>query len=146
MNTIEFGDCRDIMKRWVSEGVKIQTCITSPPYFGLRDYGHEGQIGLEQNVDEYVQSLVGVFSCVWDLLNDDGTLWLNLGDSYAGSGKGPSKSLNGEQHRLEDKHSKIVPDGLKPKDLIGVPWRVAFALQSFGWYLRQDMHQKNYKL
>jgi DNA modification methylase len=82
---------------------------------------------------------------VWNLLSDDGTLWLNLGDSYAGSGKGPSNSLNGEHHHLEAKHSKIVPDGLKPKDLIGVPWRVAFALQSFGWYLRQDIiwHKPN---
>jgi len=145
MNVIEFGDCRDIMKRWVSEGVKVQTCITSPPYFGLRDYGHEGQIGLEDDVGDYVANLVDVFSHVWNLLSDDGTLWLNLGDSYAGSGKGPSKSLNGEHHRLEEKHSKIVPDGLKAKDLIGVPWRVAFALQNFGWYLRQDIiwHKPN---
>jgi DNA modification methylase len=145
MNVIEFGDCRDIMKRWVSEGVKVQTCITSPPYFGLRDYGHEGQIGLEDDVGDYVANLVDVFSHVWNLLSDDGTLWLNLGDSYAGSGKGPSKSLNGEHHRLKEKHSKIVPDGLKAKDLIGVPWRVAFALQNFGWYLRQDIiwHKPN---
>lgn len=145
MNTIEFGDCRDIMKRWRDEGVKVQTCITSPPYFGLRDYGHDNQIGLEENVSDYVANLVDVFEHVWHLLSDDGTLWLNLGDSYAGSGKGPSKSLNGEHHRLEDKHSKIVPDGLKPKDLIGVPWRVAFALQNFGWYLRQDIiwHKPN---
>ena len=145
MNVIEFGDCRDIMKRWTDEGVKVQTCITSPPYFGLRDYGHEGQIGLEDDVGDYVANLVDVFSHVWNLLSDDGTLWLNLGDSYAGSGKGPSKSLNGEHHRLEEKHSKIVPDGLKAKDLIGVPWRVAFALQNFGWYLRQDIiwHKPN---
>jgi DNA modification methylase len=139
MNVIEFGDCRDIMKRWTDEGVKVQTCITSPPYFGLRDYGHEGQLGLESNVGAYVANMVSVFSHVWNLLSDDGTLWLNLGDSYAGSGKGPSKSLNGEHHHLEQKHSKIVPDGLKAKDLIGVPWRVAFALQEFGWYLRQDI-------
>jgi DNA modification methylase len=139
MSVIEFGDCRDIMKRWTDEGVKVQTCITSPPYFGLRDYGHEGQLGLESNVGAYVANMVSVFSHVWNLLSDDGTLWLNLGDSYAGSGKGPSKSLNGEHHHLEQKHSKIVPDGLKAKDLIGVPWRVAFALQEFGWYLRQDI-------
>jgi len=145
MNLIEFGDCRTIMTKWKEEGIKIQTCITSPPYFGLRDYGHDGQIGLESKVDDYVRNLVDVFALVGDLLNDDGTLWLNLGDSYSGSGKGPSKSLNGEQHHLEGKHSKIVPDGLKPKDLIGVPWRVAFALQSFGWYLRQDIiwHKPN---
>jgi DNA modification methylase len=145
MNVIEFGDCRDIMRRWVSEEVKVQTCITSPPYFGLRDYGHEGQIGLESEVGDYVRNLVDVFALVRDLLCEDGTLWLNLGDSYSGSGKGPSKSLNGEHHRLEEKHSKIVPDGLKPKDLIGIPWRVAFALQADGWYLRQDIiwHKPN---
>jgi DNA modification methylase len=145
MNKIEFGDCRETMKRWIEEGVKVQTCITSPPYFGLRDYGHEGQIGLESEVVDYVRNLVDVFALVRDLLREDGTLWLNLGDSYSGSGKGPSKSLNGEQHHLEGKHSKIVPDGLKPKDLIGIPWRVAFALQADGWYLRQDIiwHKPN---
>ena len=145
MNIIEFGDCREIMARWTSEGVKVQTCITSPPYFGLRDYGHEGQIGLEDNIGTYVSNLVDVFSHVWNLLADDGTLWLNLGDSYAGSGKGPSKGLNGQHHHLEHKHSKNIPDGLKPKDLIGVPWRVAFALQDVGWYLRQDIiwHKPN---
>jgi DNA modification methylase len=144
-NLIEFGDCRDIMKRWTDEGVKVQTCITSPPYFGLRDYGHEKQLGLEDNVGLYVSNLVDVFRHVWNLLSDDGTVWLNLGDSYSGSGKGPSKGLNGEHHDMEHKHSKIVPDGLKPKDLIGVPWRVAFALQDFGWYLRQDIiwHKPN---
>ena len=144
-NVIEFGDCRAIMKKWRKDGVKVQTCITSPPYFGLRDYGHKGQIGLEADVGDYVSSIVDVFRDVWNLLSDDGTVWLNLGDSYAGSGKGPSKSLNGQQHHMEGKHSKIVPDGLKPKDLIGVPWRVAFALQSFGWYLRQDIiwHKPN---
>jgi DNA modification methylase len=145
MNVIEFGDCRTTMKRWIEEGVKVQTCVTSPPYFGLRDYGHEGQIGLESEVGDYVRNLVDVFALVRSLLCEDGTLWLNLGDSYSGSGKGPSKSLNGEQHHLEGKHSKIVPDGLKPKDLIGIPWRVAFALQADGWYLRQDIiwHKPN---
>ena len=145
MNLIEFGDCRDIMAKWREDGVKVQTCITSPPYFGLRDYGNDKQIGLESDIGDYVSNIVDVFRHVWHLLSDDGTVWLNLGDSYAGSGKGPSKSLNGEQHHLEGKHSKIVPNGLKPKDLIGVPWRVAFALQGFGWYLRQDIiwHKPN---
>jgi DNA modification methylase len=145
MNVIEFGDCRTTMKRWIEEGVKVQTCITSPPYFGLRDYGHDNQIGLESEVGDYVRNLVDVFALVRNLLCEDGTLWLNLGDSYSGSGKGPSKSLNGEQHHLEGKHSKIVPDGLKAKDLIGIPWRVAFALQADGWYLRQDIiwHKPN---
>jgi DNA modification methylase len=145
VNKIEFGDCRETMKRWIEEGVKVQTCITSPPYFGLRDYGHDNQIGLESEVGDYVRNLVDVFALVRNLLCEDGTLWLNLGDSYSGSGKGPSKSLNGEQHHLEGKHSKIVPDGLKAKDLIGIPWRVAFALQADGWYLRQDIiwHKPN---
>jgi DNA modification methylase len=100
---------------------------------------------LESEVGDYVRNLVDVFALVRSLLCEDGTLWLNLGDSYSGSGKGPSKSLNGEQHHLEAKHSKIVPDGLKPKDLIGIPWRVAFALQADGWYLRQDIiwHKPN---
>jgi DNA modification methylase len=146
MNKIEFGDCRTTMKRWIEEGVKVQTCITSPPYFGLRSYnGGEYEIGLESEVGDYVRNLVDVFALVRDLLHEDGTVWVNLGDSYSGSGKGPSKSLNGEQHHMEGKHSKIVPNGLKPKDLIGIPWRVAFALQADGWYLRQDIiwHKPN---
>jgi DNA modification methylase len=146
MNKIEFGDCRTTMKRWIEEGVKVQTCITSPPYFGLRSYnGGEYEIGLESEVVDYVSNLVDVFALVRNLLCEDGTLWLNLGDSYSGSGKGPSKSLNGEHHNMEGKHSKIVPNGLKPKDLIGIPWRVAFALQADGWYLRQDIiwHKPN---
>lgn len=145
MNKVYFGDCRDSMRQMAKDGVKVQTCITSPPYYGLRDYGHENQIGLEHDIEDYVANLVDVFSCVWDVLKDDGTLWLNLGDSYSGSGKGPSSSINKLHHNLEKKHSKIVPDGLKPKDLIGVPWRVAFALQSAGWYLRQDIiwHKPN---
>lgn len=145
MNKVYFGDCRDSMRQMAKDGVKVQACITSPPYYGLRDYGHENQIGLEHNIEDYVANLVDVFSCVWDVLKDDGTLWLNLGDSYSGSGKGPSNSINKPHHNLEKKHSKIVPNGLKPKDLIGVPWRVAFALQDFGWYLRQDIiwHKPN---
>jgi DNA modification methylase len=125
----------------------IQTCITSPPYWGLRDYGHDGQIGLEQTPDEYVTEMVAVFREVRRVLKDDGVLWLNLGDSYAGSGKGPAGNLgatHNERH-LEHKHSAIVPDGLKPKDLVGIPWRVAFALQADGWWLRQDIiwHKPN---
>ena len=145
MNIIEFGDCRDIMRRWASEGVKAQTCVTSPPYYGLRDYGRDGQIGLEETPEEYIAAMVEVFRCVRDVLADDGTVWLNIGDSYAGSGKGPSKSLNQEHHNLEDKHSKIVPVGCKPKDLIGIPWMLAFALRADGWYLRQDIiwHKPN---
>ena len=90
MNKIEFGDCRETMRRWKDQGIKAQTCITSPPYYGLRDYGHEGQIGLEETPEEYIAAMVEVFRCVWDVLEDDGTLFLNLGDSYFGSGKGPT--------------------------------------------------------
>ena len=125
----------------------IQSCVTSPPYWGLRDYGHDGQIGLEQTPDEYVAEMVAVFREVRRVLKDDGVLWLNLGDSYSGSGKGPAGNLGAKhnERHLENKHSAIVPDGLKPKDLVGIPWRVAFALQADGWYLRQDIiwHKPN---
>jgi DNA modification methylase len=109
----------------------VQTCVTSPPYWGLRDYGNDGQLGLEPTPDEYVANMVAVFREVRRVLADDGTLWLNLGDSYAGGGRG---GLQG--------HS---PEGLKPKDLVGIPWRVAFALQADGWWLRQDIiwHKPN---
>ena len=83
MNIIEFGDCRETMRRWAACGVKAQTCVTSPPYFGLRDYGHPDQLGLEQTPEQYIAAMVEVFRCVWDVLADDGTLWLNIGDSYA---------------------------------------------------------------
>ena len=119
----------------------VQTCITSPPYWGLRDYGQGDQIGLEETPQQYVDQMVQVFREVWRVLKDDGTLWLNIGDSYAGSGKGPAGNLgatHNERH-MEHKHSAIVPDGLKPKDLVGIPWRLAFALQADGWYLRQDI-------
>ena len=137
--TILVGDVRTRLAE-IPDG-SVQTCITSPPYWGLRDYGQDDQIGLEQSPDEYVQSMVEVFKEVNRVLRDDGTLWLNLGDSYSGSGKGPSGNL-GKKHderNMEKKHSAIVPDGLKSKDLVGIPWRVAFALQADNWYLRQDI-------
>lgn len=123
----------------------IHCCVTSPPYWGLRDYGTSDQLGLEETPQEYVDNMVKLFRQVRRVLKDDGTLWLNLGDSYSGSGKGPSKSINQEHHHLEHTHSKIVPQGIKPKDLIGIPWMVAFALQADGWYLRQDIiwHKPN---
>lgn len=125
----------------------INCCVTSPPYFGLRDYGIDGQIGLESSPDEYVEKLVAVFREVLRVLRDDGTLWLNLGDSYANDGKwGGStggkhvKGLHGEPVGRIKKHT-----GLKSKDLIGIPWLIAFALRSDGWYLRQDIiwHKPN---
>lgn len=126
-NKVFFGDCRESMCEMIGLGIKAQTCVTSPPYFGLRDYGHPGQLGLESTVEEYVANLVTVFRLVRELLADDGVLWLNLGDSYAAN------------------RSYQVPDGLKNKDLIGIPWRVALALQADGWYLRQDIiwHKPN---
>ena len=136
---IIIGDVRTAMQLIPDQSV--QTCITSPPYWGLRDYGQGDQIGLEETPQQYVDQMVQVFREVWRVLKDDGTLWLNIGDSYAGSGKGPAGNLgatHNERH-MEHKHSAIVPDGLKPKDLVGIPWRLAFALQADGWYLRQDI-------
>jgi len=119
----------------------VQCVVTSPPYYGLRDYGVDGQIGLEPTPEAYVEKLVKVFREVRRVLKDDGTLWLNLGDSYAGSGRGPEGGLSkGENFReLEGKHKPYVSDVIKPKDLIGIPWMVAFALRADGWYLRSDI-------
>ena len=149
-NSIEFGDCRDIMRRWSAEGVKVQTCVTSPPYLGLRDYGHDGQIGLEQTPEEYIAAMVEVFRCVRDVLADDGTLWLNIGDSYNNfrSQMGPGQAVHGRD-KLNGKPDVLSKkrgiDGLKEKDLIGIPWMLAFALRADGWYLRQDIiwHKPN---
>lgn len=158
------GDCLESL-RALPDGC-VQTCVTSPPYFGLRDYGHAGQIGLEKTPDEYVAQMVQVFREVRRVLRDDGTLWLNLGDSYAGSGKG-GNPVAGKQASNKGSQSigvlygigKTAREaavtnvtrhdfpalGIKPKDLIGIPWRVAFALQADGWYLRQDIiwHKPN---
>ena len=152
MNLIEFGDCRDTMRRWAEQGVKAQMCVTSPPYFGLRDYGHEGQIGLEQTPEQYTAAMVEVFRCVRDVLADDGTLWLNIGDSYARTGGtdrkvSPTAKVGSTRNTLEQigDHKQRAPNGLKDKDLIGIPWMLAFALRSDGWYLRQDIiwHKPN---
>ena len=139
---IFIGDSRDSLRKLPDKSV--QTIVTSPPYWGLRDYGHDGQIGLEQTPDEFIEQLCQVFDEASRVLKDDGTIWVNLGDSYAGSGKGPAGNIlkdtaAGEARHLESKHSAIVPDGLKPKDLVGIPWRFAFAMQARGWYLRQDI-------
>jgi len=147
--TILLGDVRTRLAEIPDKSV--QSCITSPPYFGLRDYGESNQIGLESSLEEYINQLVKVFQEVKRVLRDDGTLWLNLGDSYSGSGKG--RNPDGTVHVsafitkqgtsagtvMGDVPSGFIPKGLKPKDLMGVPWRVAFALQSDGWYLRQDI-------
>jgi DNA modification methylase len=141
------GDCIEVM-RGMPEGF-VQTCVTSPPYYGLRDYGVEGQIGLEESPDEYVQRLVEVFRGVRRVLRDDGTVWLNLGDSYWGSGGANNNSGITGRRPAGEKDERDGPVAyrqrwrsngvLKPKDLIGIPWRVAFALQADGWWLRQDI-------
>jgi DNA modification methylase len=197
MSKIEFGDCRETMRRWASEGIKAQTCVTSPPYYGLRDYGtgkwvggdencshkrdskysdktitghankdltvgdaiyksicpkcgavrKDEQLGLEETPEEYIKSMVEVFRCVWDVLEDDGTLWVNIGDSYCGTGsKGnwvDPKNPNGRNGQSVSKTQKL--HGYKSKDLIGIPWMLAFALRADGWYLRQDIiwHKPN---
>lgn len=152
MNKIEFGDCRQTMRKWAAEGVKAQTCVTSPPYYGLRDYGHDGQIGLEETPEEYIAAMVEVFRCVKDVLADDGTLWLNIGDSYYNYRLGKGQALvkqtvaNSNQDLPQTcarRGNKL--DGLKEKDLIGIPWMLAFALRADGWYLRQDIiwHKPN---
>jgi DNA modification methylase len=157
--SILVGDCRQVLKTLPDESVHC--CVTSPPYFGLRDYGVDGQIGIEPTPDAFVAELVDVFREVRRTLRSDGTLWLNLGDSYAGSWGAQSRGsetpgslegssmLSARQIRAHPKRTltgslKNTP-GLKPKDLIGIPWRVAFALQADGWYLRSDIiwHKPN---
>lgn len=144
---IEFGDCRAILREWHEAGVKAQMCVTSPPYFGLRNYGVDGQMGLETTPDEYIAGMVDVFRSVRDVLADDGVLWLNIGDSYCGTGdKGSytdpkySEGRNGQAVSITKKLA-----GYKSKDLIGIPWMLAFALRADGWFLRQDIiwHKPN---
>ena len=201
MNKVYFGDCRESMRQMAKDGIKVQSCITSPPYYGLRDYGtanwfggdkkceHEGisisnnrnfinqggrgsnkksisygncikcgatkedlQIGNEQTPKEFIDNLVEVFACVWDILEDDGTLWVNLGDSYYNYRPGKGQALNKQTvaNNNQDLPQECARrgnklDGYKEKDLMGMPWRLAFALQDFGWYLRQDIiwHKPN---
>jgi DNA modification methylase len=156
---IHVGDCLATLRTLPAESVNC--CVTSPPYFGLRDYGHDGQIGLEPTPDEFVAALVAVFRQVRRVLRADGTLWLNLGDSYAATRKGSGGTakcgLNAKKdsprgtpgalavdskqmgQHMTVRSFDIASAGLKQKDLIGIPWRVAFALQADGWYLRQDI-------
>jgi DNA modification methylase len=196
MNKIEFGDNRQTMKRWAEEGVKVQTCITSPPYYGLRDYGtgtwiggdsncshkrdskhsdktitghsnidlvvgdaiykstcpkcgavrEDLQLGLEETPEEYIATMVDVFRHVRDIMADDGTLWLNIGDTYNGSGGQGTKPNIMSVEAAEGRGGKAIKvDGIKQKDLIGIPWMLAFALRADGWYLRQDIiwHKPN---
>ena len=174
-NKIEFGDCRDIMRRWAADGVQAQTCVTSPPYFGLRDYGimpttwpevayatlggsvivppMDCCLGLEPTPEAFIGHLVLVFRSVRDVLADDGTLWLNIGDSYARTGGTDRKvsasaqvgSTRNTLEQMSDRTSKASALGLKDKDLIGIPWMLACALRADGWYLRQEIiwHKSN---
>lgn len=146
MSRILQGDSLTVARELSSESVHC--IVTSPPYYGLRDYGVEGQLGGEKTPKEYVLRLSAIFGELHRVLRKDGTLWLNLGDSYAGSGKGAmgdgSVAASGKQKTNRGTvHGKFVragtPDGLKPKDLMGIPWRVAFALQAQGWYLRNEI-------
>ena len=205
MNKIIFGDCRKTMRELAKDGIKVQMCVTSPPYFGLRDYGtssweggdadckhsismptkwndpkrgtsvlrpevsHRGgdsshchlcgakrvdlQIGLEETPEQYIEAMVEVFRCVKDILADDGVLWVNIGDSYAmASMRGENSKFSGQvgAHKGYENGSvklgkRSIPFGIKAKDLIGIPWMLAFALRADGWYLRQDIiwHKPN---
>ena len=145
VDTVIQGDCLEVLKTIPDKS--INCCVTSPPYYGLRDYGCDGQIGLEETPEEYIDKLVQVFREVKRTLKDDGTLWVNIGDSYSGTGsKGDYKDpiyadgRNGQKVSLTQK-----VNGCKSKDLIGIPWMLAFALRNDGWFLRQDIiwHKPN---
>lgn len=162
-HTILIGDCIEMMRQ-LPDGT-AHTCVTSPPYYGLRDYGVDGQIGLEETPAEFIARLVEVFREVRRVLRDDGTAWINMGDSYAGSrcggnsqsitGVGRDESVTAARARRtvasQRRDNEAVPrsdyavPGYKPKDMMGMPWRLAFALQDDGWYLRQDIiwHKPN---
>lgn len=150
------GDC--LQQLATLPAASVQCCVTSPPYWGLRDYGTAGQLGLEATPDEYVANMVAVFSEVRRVLRDDGTLWLNLGDSYAASTKQTGRNdattrnqimgyrkVDNTQESGAKVKTRVELGELKPKDLVGIPWRVAFALQADGWWLRQDIiwHKPN---
>jgi site-specific DNA-methyltransferase (adenine-specific)/site-specific DNA-methyltransferase (cytosine-N4-specific) len=133
---IILGNCFDELKKF--DSAQFQACVTSPPYWGLRDYEMEGQIGAESSLNEYIKRMVDVFREVKRVLKNDGTLWLNMGDAYTSGGrtwrdtdkKNPARAMS---------YRPATPEGLKPKDLIGLPWRLAFALQADGWHLRSDI-------
>ena len=162
LNQCHFGDVRDVLRRMIADGVKVQTIVTSPPYWGLRDYGRAGQIGLEPTLPEFIAALVETFDLCRQVLADDGTAWVNMGDSYAAQRGGthqPAETLaggiggktadGGSVNRGRSAGYNPTRNAsaieLKHKDLIGQPWRLAFALQDAGWYLRQDIiwHKPN---
>ena len=134
---IKIGNCLDVLKKMPAKS--IHTCVTSPPYWGLRDYGNDGQLGLEKTPKEFVDNLVKVFREVKRVLRDDGTLWLNLGDSYSSGGRTSTTNQTVRGDKDYGVTRPAVCKDIKPKDLVGIPWKVAFALQEDGWYLRQDI-------
>ena len=146
-NKIIVGDCLESMKKM--DDSSVNCCVTSPPYFGLRDYGHKNQIGLEESPEKYVDKLVEVFREVRRVLKNDGTLWLNLGDSYNAHPNQRKTTDNAGAKQRSVRGANATPsrsvNGCKPKDLIGIPWMLAFALRADGWYLRQDIiwHKPN---
>lgn len=151
LNRCHFGDVRDVLRRMIADGVKVNTIVTSPPYWGLRSYLPEGhadkvqEIGSEPTLREFIATMTEVMMLAREVLADDGTMWMNMGDSYAGSHTGGATIPS---HRRDDalvpQSAKVIA-GLKPKDLAGQPWRLAFALQDAGWWLRQDIiwHKPN---
>lgn len=152
LHQILVGDCIDMMRTLPDESV--HTCVTSPPYYGLRDYGVEGQIGLEETPAEFIARLVDVFREVRRVLRADGTIWVNMGDTYASIAGGYAPGGSAGKHDMVSQATRgavlrgkrrAPPMGLKQKDLMGIPWRLAFALQDDGWYLRQDIiwHKPN---
>ncbi len=150
LNECFIGDCREGLRAFVAAGHKVQTCVTSPPYWGLRDYGDPGQIGLERTPQRYIARLRSVFRLVREVLADDGVLWLNLGDCYQSGDRGGYRT---DAHRWEKSElqrgnrgnattirpNRLPQKGIKDKDLVGIPWSVAFMLRADGWYLRQDI-------
>ncbi|KWO87469.1 DNA methyltransferase [Burkholderia ubonensis] len=148
-----FGDCRELMRVMIADGVKVQTIVTSPPYWGLRSYLPDNhpdkrrEIGQESSLAEWLAVMVDVFDLCRELLADDGTAWVNMGDAYASAGgaSGGRPPVAGTMVFRDTSRVGTVPIGLKPKDLMGQPWRLAFALQDAGWYLRQDIiwHKPN---
>ena len=142
-NTIINGNSLEVLKSLPDNS--IDCCVTSPPYYALRDYGCDGQIGLEETPEKYIESLCDVFSEVRRVLTPEGTLWLNIGDSYNGNKVGNTEVVKNKKVSESNDFHKKLWGGAKPKDLIGIPWMLAFALRSQGWYLRQDIiwHKPN---
>ena len=138
MITLYDGDCLETLKKLPSK--TVQCVVTSPPYWGLRDYGKDEQLGMEKTPQLYVEHVREIFKEIRRVLRNDGVVWLNIGDTYVGTGKGEKRDPKASEHR-NTKHDPVnnkVP-GMRSKNLVGIPWRVAFALQDDGWYLRQDI-------